>query len=225
MFPTALPGLKQQIKSKDHNQNWVLCWSFTSAVGCVLLTENRCAGAVPESGSFWGVFDKHSNCHKATVKHTLTHKWTVWAVCLRQAKISHSLTVKSWMCDALIWRRTTFALWDTVRRGYLFSQIIKVSWGSSASRDLNCFQRGKRSKLRTWLQRMLILPRDGLPVAVLHVVQESGAGVRQRLRRRNGPMKNANLVMVLPMFRHLPGSPTWLIFSEEKSKQINKQKT
>lgn len=109
----------------------ILCWShrlkakiktrskcsvgpFIHAVGCVLLTENRCVGAVPESGSFWGVFDKHSNCHRATVKHTCKRR--VLAVCLRQVKISRCVAVKSWICDTLIWHCTIFALRDTVQR-------------------------------------------------------------------------------------------------------------
>lgn len=143
--------LKQQIKSKDQNQKRVLCSSFTCEVGCVLLTENRCVGAVPESGSFWGVFDKHSNCHRVTVKHTC--KRCASAVCLCQAKISRSVTVKSWMCDTLIWHRSTFALRDTVRGQYLFSQIIKVNRGSSVFGEVNRLQRGRRSKpslLATW---------------------------------------------------------------------------
>lgn len=46
---------------------------------------------------------------------------------------------------------------------------------------LSRFQRGKRWGRSGWLGFLFILQRDGLPVAVLHVVEQRCAGVCQGL--------------------------------------------
>lgn len=84
--------------------------------------------------------------------------------------------------------------------------------------------RGQRHRCR--LQRLMILSRDGLPVAVLHVVEESSAGIRQRLRGEEfSSVKNAAVAMgplcqcVAPTWESDMTDPLW-----EKGKQICKKK-
>lgn len=103
------------------------CWHKTDVCECA------CGGGVPESGSLWGVL---TNTQTATEPVSNTHKrsaYTVAAVSLiKSPAVTRSLLRHT--NDCAIWRSGAIRyLHCEICEGYLFSQMIKVKWGHSAS--------------------------------------------------------------------------------------------